>query len=217
MDGAFLHDGSGAALRDVALADTIVRYGVRPSDLNDVIRGVEMDLAVSRYPTYDDLYQYCYCVASAVGLATLPILTRGRLPTAEMRARAIALGQGMQLVNILRDVAEDAARDRIYIPQEALRTYGVSAADIRGSRRTGPMRELLSSVAARARGQLAEGRRLIENVPRRSRGCLWLLAEIYGRILTEIEARDFDVFSSQVSLSKREKLLLLASTFWRRG
>jgi len=217
MDGAFLHDGSGAVLRDVALADTIARYGVRPADLADVICGMEMDLTVSRYASYDELHLYCYRVASAVGLATLPILTKGRTPTDEMRDRAIALGQGMQLVNILRDVAEDAARDRIYIPQDALRAFGVSEADVIEGRCTDAMKELLASVAGRARVRFDIGRRLIGDVPRSSSGCLWLLAELYGRILNEIEARDFDVFSARASLPKREKLSLLASTFWRRG
>jgi len=209
--------GRPATLRDEALANTMARYGVRPADLDDVICGMEMDCTVSRYASYDELSLYCYRVASAVGLATLPILTDGAAPTKEMREHAVALGQGMQLVNILRDVAEDAARDRIYIPQDALRAFGVCESDIMEGRPSAEMQALLASVAARARDELANGRRLIRAVPARSRGCLWLLAELYGRILSALEKREFDVFSSRVSLPKYEKLLLLASTLWRRG
>ena len=90
-------DGRPTTERDLALADAIERFGVSPADLTDVIAGVEMDLTRTRYATFDDLRGYCYHVASAVGLATLPILNAGVPPTDAMREHAIDLGLGMQL------------------------------------------------------------------------------------------------------------------------
>lgn len=207
--------GSPASERDLALADAIERFGIDPSDIEDVIAGVEMDLEPVEMETMDDLERYAYLVASAVGLATLAILTDGIPPTDAMRERAIRLGLGMQLVNVVRDVGEDAAQGRVYIPREVLAAHGADRKEIEGSDISEPLRDALRDVAERAREHLRAGRELIPCVPRRSRACLWLLAEVYGRILTRIEASRYDVFSSRVSLSGREKLWLLATAPWR--
>ena len=200
---------------DLALADAISRYGVEVNDLDDVLTGVAMDLHRSRYATFDELRDYCYHVASAVGLATLPILTNGVAPTGVMREFAIDLGLGMQLVNILRDVAEDLARDRIYLPQEELGRFGVDPAALARGQMTEPLRLHLAFQATRAMEFLERGRRLLPALPRRGRACPWLLAEIYGRILKRIVAADYDVFAGRISLPAREKLLLLATARWR--
>jgi phytoene synthase len=201
--------------RDLALADAIDRYGVSPDDLGDVLTGMEMDLTRTRYATFDDLREYCYHVASAAGLATLPVLSDGVPPTDAMRERAIELGLGMQLVNVLRDVAEDIERDRVYLPQDEIARFGVDPATLARGEMTEPLRLLLALQAARAREYLANGRRLTESLPRRGRACPWLLAEIYRRILERIIAVDYDVFAGRVSLSTREKLALLATARWR--
>jgi len=203
-------------LPDHALADTIHRFGVDVDDLGDVITGVEMDLESHAFKTFDDLRTYCYYVASAVGLATLPILNDGVPPTDAMRECAVGMGLGMQLVNILRDVAEDLARGRIYLPADELARFAVAPEDLDRGVMTDQMRSLLAFQADRARQYIDEGRGLIPLVPRCSRGCLWLLTELYGRILARIVAADYDLFRGRVSLSAREKLALLASTLWRR-
>jgi len=209
-------NGTPKTERDLALADAIARYGVREEDLRDVLTGVEMDLSLSCVETHDELRTYCYHVASAVGLATLPILTNGVPPTEAMREAAIDLGLGMQYVNILRDVDEDLTLGRIYLPSEELAAHGVDEAQLRARTMTGGLRTCLATHADRARGQLSSGRRLIRQLPRRSRACPWLLSEIYGRILARIVETDYRIFGQRVSLPAIEKLWLLLSSAWRR-
>ncbi len=201
--------------QDLALADAIERFGIEPSDIEDVVRGVEMDLEPVEMQTMEDLERYAYLVASAVGLATLAILNDGIPPTDEMRERAIRLGLGMQLVNVVRDAGEDAASGRIYVPRDLLGANGAERATFERAELSDGMRAALGEVAERAREHLRVGRGLIRYVPRRSRACLWLLAEVYGRILTRIEESRYDVFSSRISLPRREKLWLLATARWR--
>ncbi len=202
--------------RDLALADAIVRYGVDPEDLGQIQDGVEMDLDLAWVETDAELEAYAYRVASAVGLATLPILTDGVPPTDAMREKAVSLGLGMQFVNVLRDVDEDLARGRIYLSREAFARHGVDEASFRGRTMTPALRQLLRAHAEQAQALLEDGLRLLPLVPRSARPCLWLLAEIYGRILERIEAASFDVFAGRVSLPTREKLWLLAAAFVRR-
>jgi 15-cis-phytoene synthase len=208
--------GQPIADRDHALADTIARYDVEPQHLHDVLTGMEMDLTISRINDETMLDRYCYHVASAVGLATLPILNRGVPPTDRMQRDAIRLGKGMQCVNILRDVAEDLTRGRIYLPATVLQKYEVRENILHERTLTDPLRSALAWLADRAQGDLQEGRGLVPQLPRRSRSCPWLLAEIYGRILQQIATRGFDVFSGRASLPAHQKLWLLTSTLWRR-
>jgi len=202
--------------RDAPLADTIAVYGVRPTDLHEVITGVETDLDFSPIQTFAELRLYCYRVAAAVGLATLPILTDGSPPNDEMKDSAEALGIGMQLVNIIRDIAEDLRRGRNYIPAEDLRRFGLSEEDLRRGRVSEPIRRLIAWESDRARRYLEEGAGLIRLLPQRSRSCPWLLSQIYGRILTRIEDSGYDVFSGSRSLPTGEKVYLLVSSYLRR-
>ncbi len=202
--------------RDLALADAIDRYGVSEEDLRAVLEGVEMDLTPVRIETNEELRAYCYRVASAVGLSTLPILTDGIPPTAEMRDAAVDLGLGMQYVNVLRDVDEDLALGRIYLPTEELLAHGVDEAGLTARAMTEGLRSLLAAHAERAGSYLDSGRRLLPDLPRRSRACPWLLSEIYGRILARIVAGDYPVFARRVSLPATEKLWLLFSSSWKR-
>ena len=209
-------DGTPKTERDLALADAIARYGVREEDLRDVLTGVEMDVTSTRIETYDELRTYCYHVASAVGLATLPVLTDGIPPTEAMREAAIDLGLGMQYVNILRDVGEDLALGRIYLPSEELTAHGVDELQLRARTMSAGLRAALATHGDRAGAHLARGRRLLAYLPRRSRACPWLLSEIYGRILARIVEADYRVFGGRVSLPAIEKLWLLVSSAWRR-
>ena len=210
-------DGRALVSRDLALADAIERFGVSPQDLDDVISGVEMDLVRTRYQTFEELQDYCYHVASAVGLATLPILNAGVPPTDAMREYAVDLGLGMQLINILRDVSEDLDRDRVYLPQEDLVRCNVDQAALVRKRMTEPLRLLLAFEASHAAEYLDRGRQLLPHLPRRARACPWLLTEIYGRVLRRIIDTDYDVFGPRVSLPATEKLWLLATARWRTG
>jgi 15-cis-phytoene synthase len=208
--------GKPSCSMDLALADAIHRFGVNPDDLNDVLDGMSLDVTLTRVESQDALDQYCYYAASAVGLATLPVLNAGAPPTDAMREAAIDLGLGMQYINILRDVAEDLDRDRIYLPQDQLAHYGLDEAALRAHTMSAPLRGMLKEHADRGRALLISGRRLLPSLPRRSRACPWLLSEFYLRILDRIVSRDYDVFSGRVTLSKATKLGLLLSTVWRR-
>ena len=201
---------------DLALADAIAAFGVDADDLADVLTGMEMDLTLRRIGTLDDLRTYCYHAASAVGLATLPILNDGVPPTDAMREAAVDLGLGMQFVNILRDIAEDLDRDRVYIPQDEMTSYQVDETMMRAGRMTGQVRELLVHQADRAAEYLVRGRRLLPHLPRSGRQCPRLLAELYGRILDRIRASDYDVFRGRVALPRHEKIVLLMSSLWRK-
>ncbi len=210
-------EGAASSRGDLALQDAIARFGVDPQDLGEVIEGVKMDLSVSRYATFADLALYCHRVASAVGLSVLPILAhrRGVPPAPALREHGEALGLGMQLVNIVRDVAEDLDRDRIYLPAEDLDRFGVSEDDLRARRMTGSIRALLSFEAERARDTLREGERLLPLLPRRARGFPLLLSRLYLGVLDRIEASGYDVFSGRVALLAREKLALTLRTALR--
>ena len=208
-------NGNPQVERDLALADTLERFGVDPNDLADVIRGVEMDLRVNRVPDEAAMRDYCYHVASAVGLATLPILNNGTPPTDEMRELAIDLGLGMQYVNILRDVREDILEDRIYLPADEMTHFGVSEESLADGRTSDAARRLLAHHADRARTTLDRGLQLVTRLPRSGRACPWLLGAMYGRILARIVRRDYDVWSERVSLPKAEKLWLLLTSRWR--
>ena len=197
---------------DLALADAISTYGVDPDDLGDVLTGMEMDLTLRRVATFEELRTYCYHAASAVGLATLPILNDGVPPTDAMREAAIDLGLGMQLVNILRDVAEDLDRDRIYLPQDEIGAFGATEEDLAaaagGAAPSDALRAFLAFQADRAAETLAKGRRLVDLLPRRGGRCPALLAAVYGRILERIRAGGFEI-SRRASLPASEKLGLL--------
>jgi len=198
---------------DLALADAIARYGIDPQDLREVVEGVKMDLSIRRYDTFSELALYCHRVASAVGLSVLPILASSHGgPVAALRGHGTALGLGMQLANIVRDVAEDLDRDRIYLPIEDLERFGVTEEALRRRRVTGPIRELLAFEAGRARRILRDGERLVPHLPRRARSFPLLLSRLYSAVLDRIEACDYDVFSGRATLSTFEKLALTLRT-----
>jgi phytoene synthase len=123
---------------------------------------------------------------------------------------AVDLGIAMQLTNILRDLGEDAGRDRIYIPADELETYGYSEADLLSGTTNNAFRELMSFQVERARQFFASGTRLVPLVSADSRACPSALAGVYGAILDRIEASEYDVFSRRIGLSPVEKLLLVA-------
>jgi phytoene synthase len=133
--------------------------------------------------------------------------------------RAIPLaektGIAFQMTNILRDLKEDAGRDRIYLPLEDLRTHGVSEADLLASRDTPALRALVRSEVERTKKYYADGRALLPLIEAESRDALGSLVAIYQRLLEEIERRKYDVLSKRVSLSKAEKLRLAAGVAWK--
>jgi phytoene synthase len=182
-----------------ALADAAQRFRIPRDYFDGIIDGVLMDLTVTRYETFEDLHRYCYQVASVVGLICIEIFGYSD-PKAKEHAEA--LGIAMQLVNIMRDVREDAERDRVY-PEADLMRGVVNDSFI----------ELMRFQVARARRYFAEGAKLLPLVPRRSRVCPAILRALYSRLLDRIEARGYHIFEGRVSLPTREKLWL-AGKLW---
>ncbi len=198
---------SGAAEVLPALVDTIERYKMPPRYLHDLISGAEMDLTVHYYPTFDRLKEYCYRVAGTVGLTCTHVFG-----FRDPRALDLAekLGLAFQLTNIIRDMREDYAAGRVYLPEEDLLRYAVSPEDFGRHEATLGVRELLRFEADRAWQSYEEGSALFRLIEPDSRAALWLLAHTYSALLARIEALDFAVFGERVRLSRAGKMLLIA-------
>src|SRR6266852_5494964 len=190
-----------------ALVDTMQRYHMPARYLHDLISGAEMDLTVESYPTFDRLQEYCYRVAGTVGLTCTHVFGFH-----DPRALDLAekLGLAFQLTNIIRDVHDDYAVGRVYLPEEDLVRYGVSPGDFARSEATLGVRELLRFEADRAWQCYEEGAALLDLIEPESRGTLWLLAHTYSALLARIESLDFAVFGQRVRLSRAEKMLFIA-------
>ena len=190
----------------LAVGDAIRRYRIPREYFEDVLAGIELDLRKRRYRTFEELREYCYGVASAVGLISLEVFGY-RGPKA--KEYAIDLGIAMQLTNILRDIKEDLERGRIYLPLEELEQFGYSEEELQQQVVNGNFRELMRGQVARAREYFTRGQKLFRYLPLRSRPCPAVLAGLYQGILSRIEARGYDVFSGRIGLTPREKLATL--------
>ena len=196
-------EDEGQHLVFTAWHDLLRRFPIRKEIPLDLIRGVVQDTTVKRYAKFEQLYQYCYRVASTVGLMSSEILGYSD-PSA--LAYAEAMGIGMQLTNILRDIKEDAAMGRIYLPAEDLERFGVTEDEILRGEMSERMKELLKFEIERARHYYAEGEKGIPMLERDSRFTVLLASRVYGRILDEIEKQDYDVFARRAHTSKLQKL-----------
>lgn len=185
-----------------AFHHTVRRFGIPHEYFYSMIDGVLSDLEPRRMETFDELYRYCYQVASVVGLITIHIFgfdTRSALPLAEK------CGVAFQLTNILRDIREDAERDRVYLPAEDLRRYGVTEEELRAGKSSEAFLKLMRFEAGRARAYYNESAPLLDLIHPRSRPSLWALIAIYSRLLERIEASNYAVFERRVRLPLWEK------------
>jgi squalene synthase HpnC/squalene synthase HpnD len=198
-----------------ALADTIARFKIPTRYFHDLILGAEMDLTVATYATFDRLSEYCYRVAGTVGLTCLHVFGFDDPKAPDL---AESLGLAFQLTNIIRDVGTDYAMGRIYLPQEDLDRFGVSAENLKGPV-SSKLQQLLEFEADRAWQMYREGAPLLSRVDSDSRATLWALIRTYSSLLSRLEERGFDVFGSRVSLSSAEKIqyLLTAALAARRA
>ncbi len=190
-----------------AFHHTVRRFGIPHEYFREMIDGVLGDLEPRTFETFDQLYQYCYQVASVVGLTILHIFgfdTPTALPLAEK------CGVAFQLTNILRDIREDAELGRIYLPAEDLRRFGVTPGDLRAGNRNDAFLGLMRFEAARARQYYNDSAPLLDLIHPRSRPSLWALIAIYSRLLERIEATNYDVFRKRVRLSTIEKGWIVA-------
>ncbi|MEX0683130.1 MAG: presqualene diphosphate synthase HpnD [Dehalococcoidia bacterium] len=189
-----------------ALAETMRRHQVPAQHFFDLIDGMRMDLTVRRYETFDDLREYCYRVASTVGLICVEIF--GYEGGERAREYAADLGIALQLTNILRDIAEDGARGRVYLPQDELEWFGYPEADLLAGRTSPGFRRMIAFQTHRAREYYASGRRLLPLLPVRARACVSVMSSIYSSILDEIERSPGVVFRRRVGPSTGQKLVL---------
>lgn len=190
-----------------ALADTARRYRVPTEYLFDSLAGVEMDLEPRRYETFEELRQYCYRVASVVGLSCIHVWGyRGR----EAIPPAVACGVAFQLTNILRDLPEDARRGRLYLPREDLRRFNYHEEQLRRGERNSHFYALMQFEIDRAEQLYQQAAGLEECLSPEGRRCFRLMRATYYALLEEIKRRRGDVFSRRVRLSRWKKLGLLA-------
>lgn len=195
------------------LQPIIAEYHLPFKNFDELIRGVEMDLEVKRYNTYEELEQYCFRVASVVGLLSIEIFG---YTDAACRDYAVHLGKALQLTNILRDVQTDAERGRIYLPLKELETFGVTQEEILRGEWSERFEKLAESVAQRARKFYALARETLPARDRRSMVAAELMGTVYWRLLRKLERSRFKVFGpSPPRLRKGQKMLLVFCTWFR--
>ena len=194
----------------LALADVVGKYGIPQEYFLEILAGVESDLVKDRYGDFDELRQYCYQVASAVGLVCLHIFG---FQDPRAKDRAIDLGLAMQLTNIARDVKEDLDMGRVYLPQDEMERFGYSEAELIAGTVNPAFVELMRFHCQRAREYFDSGFLLLPYLSQRSRACPAVLGRLYSRVLDRIEDADYDVLHHRVSLSKMEKVRVTAQTW----
>ncbi len=211
----------------MALRDSQQRFQIPTELLDKLVAGTTMDLEegnehafsgdaanpIVAYKTFAELYDYCYHVASVVGLACIKIFGY-RDAAAEPLAEH--LGIAFQLTNILRDVKEDASMGRIYLPQEDLDKFGITAQDLASGANSDKLRPLFELEAKRGRDFYKSAEALIPLVEEESQGALWVLTEIYSRLLDKIQQRNYDVYTERVRVPTLEKVGILYKGMVRR-
>ncbi len=192
-----------------ALAPHVHRFEIPRRYFEELVSGVEMDLARVRYETFAELERYCYRVASVVGLICLRIFgdhnERGR-------EYAESLGLALQLTNILRDVGGDHARGRIYLPGEELTRFGYTEESLARGERNDAFRRLMRHQADRARGYFEAAESEGRSLDRRRYLAAEIMGRVYHRLLEKIEASDFDVFGREVRVPRIERVWIAATT-----
>jgi len=196
-----------------AFLDTVARYKIPHRYFHEMIDGVASDLEPRAVQTFDELYGYCYRVASVVGLTTIHIFgftSPEALPLAEK------CGIAFQLTNILRDVREDAGVGRVYLPAEDLDRFGVSVDDLKSARKTDRFGDLMEFEIQRARRYYRESAPLLKLVQPKARPSLWALIAIYSSLLERIAQSHYDVLGRRISLTAAEKMWIVvrASLGW---
>jgi len=207
-----LFEGRPYDMLDAALTHTVLNFSLDIKPFRDMIEGMRMDTRKCRYQNFQELYLYCYYVAGTVGLMSVPVM--GIAPDSLISAEstydaALYLGIGNQLTNILRDVGEDAARGRVYLPQDELAQFGLCDDDVFSRKVTDQWRELMKEQISRARYyfNLAEGG--ASQLDKDSRWPVWSSLLIYRNILDAIEENDYDNLTKRAYVGRAKKLLML--------
>jgi phytoene synthase len=192
------------------LKDAVSRFAIRREDMEGIIDGCAMDVEQSRYENWDQLRTYCYRVASCVGLMCIEIFG---FSSPKAREYAIDLGIALQLTNILRDVAEDAQRGRIYLPADEMRAFGVSDEDLLEGRRTPELQRLMAMNAQRARVHYLRARAALSPYARRQLVIGEIMGDIYYALLERLEESRFDVFGDKLKVGRRQKMAIALRNF----
>lgn len=203
-----------------AMRDVVKHFGIPHEHLLAVVRGVrsdlefeisnpksEKELRVLRFQTFEQLADYCYLVAGAVGLCCIHIWG---FHGEESVQRAIDCGTAFQLTNILRDVGEDAVAGRVYLPADDMRRFGVTAEDLIAQRYNDRFRSLMAFEAERAKTFYGSAEQLLSCLEPHGRPILKAMLQIYGGLLREIERQQFHVFGKHISLPRWRKLWIAA-------
>jgi phytoene synthase len=188
----------------------ISRFSLPRSAFEDLIAGVSMDLGRRRYRTFDDLRRYCLGVASAVGLICVEIFGYRDVRT---RDYAVELGIALQLTNIIRDVAADFERGRMYLPLEDLARFGCSEDDLRAGTVTPNVRELLKFECDRARQFYRTAEGTLPKIDARRMVAARIMGAIYLELLSTIERANYDVFRGRLSVRRSRQALVAAATW----
>jgi phytoene synthase len=197
----------------IKLAQSLQKFPIPKEHFEELIAGVEMDLTYSRYPTFHELYEYCYRVAGVVGLMCIEIFGY-RNPKA--KDYAVNLGVALQLTNIMRDLKVDAERGRIYLPQDALARFGYHEGELLRGAYTPAFFELMRFVGSRARHYFHNARQLLAAEDRRSLFAAEIMGAIYFRLLETIETSGYRVFDHTITLPTSHKLWI-ALSIWARS
>ena len=207
-----LHAALDAPLGDdamlVALADARGRFPIPGHALHALVDGGLQDLDQTRYADFDELRGYCAKVAGAVGVCCVAVYGSRDVERAE------TLGIALQLINIIRDVAEDWGLGRVYIPHDELASFGVTEADIAAGNASSAWHALMTFQSERARAYLQDGLGLLRSLDNRSALCVSTFAGLYRATLERIEARGFDVFDGPPQLSTLTKLRIVGQRLW---
>ena len=195
------------------LQPVIRKFNLRFQLFDELIQGCEMDLDTHRYKDNEALEEYCYHVASVVGLLSIEIFG---YRNSACRDYAVYLGKALQLTNILRDVKNDAARGRIYLPLDELKKFTVTDAEILRGVYSENFQALAASLAARARGFYNLARLALPPEDRHAMVAAELMGAVYWRLLQKLEAKKFNVFGPQsVRLGRPQKLALIFRSWLR--
>ncbi len=202
MEGDY---GNSAVLP--AFHDTLRRFSIPSDYFFELLKGAEMDLNGAVYNTFTDLYRYCYRVAGVVGLTSIRIFGFPQAETERAESLAESCGIAFQLTNILRDLKEDAASGRVYLPAEDLMRFACRPDDLAGSER---LPELVLFESQRALEYYRQAWPLVNIVSRDSRPALWAMMALYGSILKRIQAAPLRAFERRAELSDIEKFQIVA-------
>lgn len=195
------------------LQPVIEEYALKFEHFDELILGVETDVEQGRYETFEDLDQYCYRVASVVGLLSIEIFG---YRNDDCQKYAVHLGKALQLTNILRDVGNDAERGRIYLPQEAMEKFGVDPRSLLSLKYSTAFHNLAANIAIRARGHYQRAAKLLPSEDRRSMIAAECMGAVYWRLLRAMEQSRFRVMDPEPTCISQPRKLAIFFAVWSR-